>query len=45
VDGVIAKAQAAGGSVVRKPEGAQWGGCFGYFADPDGYLRKVATTG
>ena len=45
VDGVIAKAEAAGGSVIRKPEGAQWGGYFGYFADPDGYLWKVATSG
>ncbi len=43
VDEVIAWAVAAGGSVVRKPEGAQWGGYFGYFADPDGYLWKVAT--
>ncbi len=44
VDEVIARAIAAGGSVVRKPEGAQWGGYFGYFADPDGYLWKVATS-
>ncbi|GAA0358118.1 VOC family protein [Actinoallomurus spadix] len=43
VDEVISKAEAAGGSVVRKPESAQWGGYFGYFADPDGYLWKVAT--
>ena len=45
VDQVIAQAEAAGGSVVRKPEDAQWGGYFGYFADPDGYLWKVATSG
>jgi uncharacterized protein len=45
VDEVIAKAVAAGGSVVRKPEGAQWGGYFGYFADPEGYLWKVTTSG
>jgi catechol 2,3-dioxygenase-like lactoylglutathione lyase family enzyme len=45
VDEVIAKAEAAGGSVVRKPESAQWGGYFGYFTDPDGYLWKVATSG
>ncbi len=44
VDEVIARAVAAGGSAVRKPEGAQWGGYFGYFADPDGYLWKVATS-
>jgi len=24
------------------PQRAQWGGYFGYFADPDGYLWKVA---
>lgn len=44
VDETIAKAVAAGGSVVRKAEGAQWGGYFGYFADPDGHLWKVATS-
>ncbi len=44
VDAAIAKAEAAGASVVRKPAGAQWGGYFGYFADPDGYLWKVATS-
>lgn len=41
---VIANAAAAGGSVVRKPEAAQWGGYFGYFADPDGHLWKVTTS-
>lgn len=45
VDDVIAKAVAAGGSVVRRPEEAQWDGYFGYFADLDGYLWKVATVG
>jgi hypothetical protein len=45
VDEVIATAEAAGGSVIRKPEAAKWGGYFGYFADPDGYLWKVATGG
>jgi predicted enzyme related to lactoylglutathione lyase len=44
VDDVIAKAEAAGGSVVRTPQSAQWGGYFGYFADPEGYLWKVATS-
>lgn len=41
---MIARAVAAGGSVVRKPEGAPWGGYFGFFADPDGYVWKVATS-
>lgn len=45
VDEVIARAEAAGGSVVRKPAAAKWGGYFGYFADPDGHLWKVATSG
>ena len=44
VDEVIGKAEAAGGSVVKKPEEAQWGGYYGYFSDPDGYLWKVATS-
>jgi predicted enzyme related to lactoylglutathione lyase len=44
VDEVIAQAEAAGGTVIRKPESAGWG-YFGYFADPDGYLWKIATSG
>jgi catechol 2,3-dioxygenase-like lactoylglutathione lyase family enzyme len=43
VDDVIGKAAAAGGSVVKEAAAAQWGGYFGYFADPDGYLWKVAS--
>jgi uncharacterized protein len=42
VDEVIAAAVAAGGSVVKEAAAAQWGGYFGYFGDPDGYLWKVA---
>ena len=41
VDEVIGKAVAAGASVVKKAEAAPWGGYFGYFSDPDGYLWKV----
>jgi uncharacterized protein len=44
VDEVIGKAADNGGAVVRKPEASQWGGYFGYFSDPDGYLWKVATS-
>lgn len=44
VDEVMGKAVAAGGSVVRVAAAAQWGGYFGYFGDPDGYLWKVATS-
>jgi uncharacterized protein len=43
VDEVIANATAAGGSVVKEAAGSQWGGYFGYFSDPDGYLWKVAS--
>ena len=43
VDEVIGKAVAAGGSVVKAAAAAQWGGYFGYFSDPDGYLWKVAS--
>ena len=42
VDAVLAEAERAGGTIVRPAEGSPWGGRFGYFADPDGYLWKVA---
>jgi catechol 2,3-dioxygenase-like lactoylglutathione lyase family enzyme len=44
VDEVMGRAVAAGASVVREAAGVKWG-YFGYFADPDGYLWKVATSG
>ena len=43
VDEVMGKAVAAGGGVVKEAAAAQWGGYFGYFSDPDGYLWKVAS--
>ncbi|OPG14355.1 VOC family protein [Microbispora sp. GKU 823] len=43
VDEMMRKAVAGGGSVVREAAPAQWGGYFGYFSDPDGYLWKVTT--
>lgn len=43
VDEVIASAIAAGGSEVKAAADAQWGGYFGYFSDPDGFLWKVAS--
>jgi hypothetical protein len=43
VDEVMGNAVAAGGGVVKEAADAQWGGYFGYFADPDGYLWKVAS--
>jgi len=42
VDAVLAEADAAGGAIARAAHEAQWGGYDGYFADPDGYLWKVA---
>ena len=41
VDDVMARAAAAGASTVRPAATVQWG-YFGYFADPDGHLWKVA---
>lgn len=43
VDEVIGSAVAAGGGVVKEAAAAQWGGYFGYFSDPDGYLWKVVS--
>lgn len=43
VDEIMAQAAAAGGTIVKQAAKAQWGGYFGYFADPDGYLWKIAT--
>lgn len=43
-DETMARALAAGGTVVKKAAGSQWGGYFGYFSDPDGYLWKVVTS-
>ncbi|MEV7194782.1 VOC family protein [Streptomyces sp. NPDC093510] len=43
VDETVQAARAAGGTVVKEPAAAQWGGYYGYFSDPDGHLWKVAT--
>jgi uncharacterized protein len=42
VQEVMANAEAAGGSIVKQAAASPWGGYFGYFGDPDGYLWKVA---
>jgi uncharacterized protein len=42
VDAVLAEAERAGGQIAKPAEPAPWGGRFGYFADRDGYLWKVA---
>ncbi len=39
---LIARAEAAGGRVVKPAQKAFWGGTSGYFADPDGHLWEVA---
>jgi catechol 2,3-dioxygenase-like lactoylglutathione lyase family enzyme len=41
VDAVLAEADRAGGEIAKPAHKARWGGYFGYFADPDGYLWKV----
>jgi len=43
VHAVLAEAKRAGGKVVKPGQRSQWGGSFGYFTDPDGYLWKVAS--
>jgi uncharacterized protein len=45
VDRVMGEAAKAGAKVVKPAQKAQWGGYYGYFADPDGYLWKVASGG
>ena len=42
VDDVLAEANRAGGKIAKPAQRATWGGYFGYFTDPDGYLWKVA---
>lgn len=44
VDEVLAQAKRAGGKIAKPAQRSQWGGYFGYFADPDGYLWKVVST-
>ena len=43
VDAVLAEAERAGGTIVKSAQRAQWGGYFGYFTDPDGYLWKIVS--
>ncbi|QMU58546.1 MAG: VOC family protein [Boseongicola sp.] len=42
VDAVVADAEAAGGTVVKAPVKADWGGYHAYVADPDGHLWDIA---
>lgn len=42
VDAVMADAVAAGAALLRPAHDTEWGGCSGYFADPDGHGWEVA---
>jgi len=42
VDRAMARATAAGATLVRRTQKVFWGGYTGYFADPDGHLWEVA---
>ena len=41
VDEVIELVRSAGGTIVKAPQEAFWGGYHAYFADPDGYYWEV----
>ena len=41
VDSVMAQARAAGAHIVKEAQDTFWGGCAGYFQDPDGHLWEV----
>jgi predicted lactoylglutathione lyase len=42
VDAALGAAEAAGATIPKKGQTAEWGGYSGYFADPDGHLWEVA---
>jgi predicted lactoylglutathione lyase len=42
VDDALARAAAAGGTIVVPAHRAEWGGYTGYFADPEGHVWEVA---
>ena len=41
-EALIARAEAAGGRVVKPAQKVFWGGYCGYFADPEGHIWEVA---
>ena len=41
VDGLVARAEAAGAAVVKAPETVSWGGYCAWIADPDGHLWEI----
>jgi uncharacterized protein len=42
VDAALDAARAAGATILKPAETAEWGGYSGYFADPDGHAWEVA---
>ena len=42
VDEVLARATAAGATILKPAADAFWGGYHGYFTDPDGYAWEIA---
>jgi len=42
VDKAMIRVAAAGGTVVKPPHRAFWGGYIAYFSDPDGHLWEIA---
>lgn len=42
VDAVLATARAAGAEPVSEGMEREWGGCTGYFGDPDGFRWEIA---
>ena len=41
VDGLTARAEAAGATVAKAPETVSWGGYCAWIADPDGHLWEI----
>jgi len=41
VDAVMQEAARAGATIVKPAQDTFWGGCAGYFEDPDGHLWEV----
>ena len=42
VSAILARAETAGGTIVKHAQDVFWGGHSGYFADPDGHFWEVA---
>ncbi len=42
VDAAFARVEAAGATVLKRPEAVFWGGYSGYWADPDGHVWEMA---